>query len=92
MDKTKTDFVTAEEILSQSHVLILHNDDINDINHVVTCLIICCGHQPMQAQQCASIAHNNGKVDIKYGDFDDLYEMHKSLEANDLTTTLEKNN
>jgi ATP-dependent Clp protease adaptor protein ClpS len=35
--------------------LILYNDDINTFDHVIKSLVEICGHDPVQAEQCAMI-------------------------------------
>lgn len=52
--------------------IILHNDDVNTFDHVIDCLIEICGHEPIQAEQCAHIVHYNGKCSVKRGTFDQL--------------------
>ena len=52
--------------------LILHNDDVNTFDHVIDCLMEICGHDPIQAEQCAWIVHYNGKCSVKRGTFDQL--------------------
>ena len=52
--------------------IVLHNDDVNTFDHVIMCLIDICGHDEIQAEQCASIVHYNGKCSVKRGTFDQL--------------------
>lgn len=52
--------------------IVLHNDDVNTFDHVINCLIDICGHEPIQAEQCATIVHYNGKCSVKRGTFDQL--------------------
>ncbi|NBW18604.1 MAG: ATP-dependent Clp protease adaptor ClpS, partial [Caulobacteraceae bacterium] len=54
----------------------LHNDNHNTFNHVVYCLVDACGHNEMQAHQCALIVHNVG--------------VHEYFLKNKLKSTLEK--
>ncbi|MCB9183612.1 MAG: ATP-dependent Clp protease adaptor ClpS [Flavobacteriales bacterium] len=64
-----------EEVQSETGTLreiILHNDDVNTFDHVITCLVEICGHDPIQAEQCAYIVHYNGKCSVKRGTFDQL--------------------
>lgn len=55
--------------LEKTHRLILKNDDENDYMFVIACLMRFCNHDKEQAEQCAIIAHNNDKCDIKSGNF-----------------------
>ena len=42
--------ILVEEILTDSHRLVLHNDDFNTFDFVIECLIEICGHTEEQAQ------------------------------------------
>lgn len=81
----------VEEILSKPYKLILHNDDVNSFDHVISCLVKICEHEVEQATQCAFMVHNNGKCDVKYGDFDTISKMKSRLKANSLSVTMEVN-
>lgn len=59
--------------------VILHNDDVNTFEHVIISLMEICGHEPLQAEQCAWIVHNNGKCSVKRGRFDALKPMCEAL-------------
>jgi len=39
---------------------------------VIESLVDICGHDPIQAEQCAWIVHHNGKCSVKRGTFDQL--------------------
>lgn len=84
--KTKLD-----EILSQPFKLILHNDDFNTFEWVITCLMKVCGHEFEQASQCAHIVHFNGECEVKYGDFDVLSTMKDKLANAGLSVTISTN-
>jgi len=45
-----------------SHKLVLYNDDKHDFLYVIACLIRCCKHDPIQAEQCAVITHREEGV------------------------------
>lgn len=53
--------------MSSDFKLIIFNDDVNTFDDVIELLINCCGHTDIQAEQCASIIHNNGKATVKIG-------------------------
>lgn len=64
-----------EEVLCENgpvKEIILHNDDVNTFDHVIASLVEICGHDPIQAEQCAWIVHHNGKCSVKRGTFDQL--------------------
>jgi len=47
--------------------LYLLNDEVNSFEYVVKVLMSMCGHNAYQAEQCATITHNNGKSHIYSG-------------------------
>jgi len=61
-----------DQDLSVMREIILHNDDVNTFEHVIQCLIDFCGHDAIQAEQCAWIVHYNGKCSVKRGTYSDL--------------------
>ena len=69
--------------------LVLHNDDVNTFDHVIISLIEVCGHEPMQATQCAHIVHNNGKCSVKRGTFDRLEPRCTALQDRGLSADIE---
>ncbi len=79
-----TDFSTGD-----GHFLILHNDDINTFMFVIDSLIEVCGHDPIQAEQCAFITHHQGECDIKKGDAETLKPMQLDLLTRGLQVTIE---
>ena len=81
----------ADEILSKPYKLILHNDDHNTFDWVITCLMNVCKHEYEQANQCAHIVHFKGECDVKYGEFKILSEMKDKLQNAGLSVTIEEN-
>ena len=69
--------------------LILHNDDINTFDYVITSLVDICHHEVHQAEQCAYIVHHNGKCDVKNGSFDVLHPMKDQLSSKGLSVTID---
>jgi len=69
--------------------IILYNDEVNTFEHVIYCLIRYCGHDPVQAEQCASIVHANGKIDIKRGSLDEIVPINNALVYEKLLTEIE---
>lgn len=70
----------------EKHTLILYNDEINTFNHVIKSLVEVCGHDPVQAEQCALIVHLKGSCEIKSGIREVLLAMSRSLNAKGLTS------
>jgi len=64
--------------------LILFNDEINTFDHVIKSLVEVCGHDSLQAEQCALIVHFKGKCEVKSGSREILQSMCKSLNAKGL--------
>lgn len=59
--------------------LIVFNDDVNTFDHVIESLIKVCEHDALQAEQCTSIIHYNGKCDVKHGSYEALEIMCTGL-------------
>jgi ATP-dependent Clp protease adaptor protein ClpS len=81
-----------EEVLLESgpvRELILHNDDVNTFDHVIESLVEICGHDEIQAEQCAWIVHYNGKCSVKRGTFDNLEPRCTALLDRGLSATIQ---
>jgi ATP-dependent Clp protease adaptor protein ClpS len=74
---------------SESNTLILYNDDFNTFDHVIKSLVEVCGHDPVQAEQCALIVHFKGSCDVKTGIFEVLNAMSRSLNLKGLNSKVE---
>jgi ATP-dependent Clp protease adaptor protein ClpS len=73
----------------ESSTLILYNDDVNTFDHVIKSLVEVCGHDPVQAEQCALIVHFKGSCEVKTGLLEVLTAMSKSLNAKGLNSKVE---
>ena len=71
---------------SESSTLVLYNDDINTFDHVIKSLVEVCGHNSVQAEQCAMIVHFKGSCEVKIGLVEVLNAMSRSLNAKGLNT------
>jgi ATP-dependent Clp protease adaptor protein ClpS len=69
--------------------LILYNDDVNTFEHVIKSLVEICGHDTVQAEQCAMIVHFKGSCEIKIGIVGVLNAMSRSLNAKGLNSKVE---
>ncbi len=85
--ETQEDILT-DVLLDDEWSLTLFNDNHNTFDHVIECLITTCGHDALQAEQCAMIVHFKGKCTVKTGSYDDLAPMYKQLAERDLTVEL----
>mgnify|MGYP001956427314 FL=1 len=84
---------TQEDVLSEVSLdgdwhVVLYNDNHNTFDHVIDCLIHTCGHDALQAEQCAMIVHFKGKCTVKSGSYNELAPIHESLTEKDLTVEL----
>jgi ATP-dependent Clp protease adaptor protein ClpS len=70
--------------------LILYNDEINTFDHVIRSLVEICGHDSVQAEQCALIVHLKGSCDIKLGIREVLQAMSRSLNSKGLNSQVLK--
>ncbi len=78
----------SDEVTPDEKELILYNDDVNTFEYVINTLIEVCGHDPLQAEQCALTAHFNGKCGIKNGPFDVLKPVYDEMTNRELTVTI----
>ena len=73
----------------KTHKLVLYNDSVNDYNYIMACLIRFCKHDPIQAEQCAIIAHNVGQCSVKSGDFLEMLEIKSTFEELQIKSEIE---
>jgi ATP-dependent Clp protease adaptor protein ClpS len=73
----------------KTHKLTIYNDDVNTYEYIIACLIRFCKHEPIQAEQCAVIAHNKGKCTVKTGKFDELFDIQADLSSMEILTEIE---
>ena len=81
--------VDIAEAVADGWQIVLYNDDHNTFDHVIECLMAYCGHEVLQAEQCALIVHTRGKCSVKNGDFDELQPICTALLERDLTAEVE---
>ncbi len=75
--------------LLESHSLVVYNDDVNSFDHVIESLIKVCRHDPIQAEQCTWIIHNNGKCQVKVGNYEKLEPMCTALLDRGISAVIE---
>lgn len=73
----------------KTHKITLYNDDKLSFEYITACLIEICGHTPIQAEQCAILAHNRGHIDVASGSFDKMYEILETLDYIKVEVSLE---
>ncbi|MDD4819934.1 MAG: ATP-dependent Clp protease adaptor ClpS [Flavobacteriales bacterium] len=59
--------------------LVLHNDDVHSFDFVIDALVEICGHEPLQAEQCATLVDATGQCVVKSAPFDVVVVMCKEL-------------
>ena len=74
----------------EKYSLILYNDEINTFDHVIKSLVEVCGHDSVQAEQCALIVHLKGSCEIKSDIREVLLVMSRSLNAKGLNSQVIK--
>lgn len=70
--KTKINKSPKANKVSESHCILVFNDNVNSFSHVIECFVNILKYDYSQAEQCAIIIHNNGKYAVKLGDFEYL--------------------
>ena len=89
MDTQLLEQPLIQEKAEQVRDLILHNDDVNTFEFVIDVLVEVCGHNPLQAEQCAFIVHQNGKCGIKRGSYEVLKPMCVALLDKGLSASID---
>lgn len=88
--KWKTRESEDTDVLTEElHNLIVWNDDVNTFDWVIESLVDICGHESMQAEQCALIIHHKGKCGVKRGSFDDLRPQAEALIDRGIQATID---
>ncbi len=78
--------------INEQHQLILYNDNYHSFDYVIDSLVDICGHSCNQATQCASIAHFNGKCQVRVGNIENLKQMQERLVECSFTVEIEQIN
>lgn len=68
--------------------LMLINDDVNSFDHVIRSLVDVCGHDEIQAEQCAVLNHIKGGCVIKIADVRTVEKMRMKLRELSLDTVV----
>ena len=78
--------VFSKEELMKS--LVLFNDDHNTFDFIISSLVDVCEHNSEQAENCALIAHYNGKCQIKKGIIDKLRPLYVEMTNRQITVDI----
>ena len=74
-NSTKTEEFAELDVVTEDsklYTITLYNDDFNTFDWVIECLTKYCGHDFIQAEQCATLVHYKGKCIVKSGSIDKL--------------------
>ena len=69
--------------------LVVWNDEVNTFEWVIATLILVCGHNAEQAEQCAMIIHTKGKYSVKEGSYEFLKPMCDAITERSIGATIE---
>ena len=94
IQEIKSSVETEEEVLVDINIddgwkLVVYNDDHNTFDHVIGCLVSSCGHELLQAEQCAMRIHYKSRCIVKSGSFTHLKLLCTSLLESDITAAVE---
>ena len=78
--------VSNKEELMKS--LVLFNDDHNTFDFIISSLVDVCEHNFEQAENCALIAHYNGKCQIKKGVIEKLRPLYVEMTNRQITVDI----
>lgn len=79
-----------EADVNTAWAVVLYNDDVNTFEWVIECLVKYCGHDEMQAEQCAWFVHTKGRYPVKHGELEDLMPVCSALCDMGLSAKLEQ--
>jgi ATP-dependent Clp protease adaptor protein ClpS len=93
--KAHTETETLEEVAigtqtEKAKALLIWNDDVTTFDWVIQTLQEVCGHEYIQAVQCAHIVHNTGKCPVKSGTLKKLQPMLWEILERKITATIEE--
>jgi ATP-dependent Clp protease adaptor protein ClpS len=70
--------------------VILHDDDHNTFDHVVTCLMDVCAQNYLQAVSCATLVHQNSRCSVFVDVWDECEDVRTELSDLGLMVTTSK--
>ncbi len=79
-----------ETLVDSGWVVMLYNDEVNTFDWVIECLIKYCGHDTLQAEQCAWFVHTKGSYPVKHGELEKLIPVCNALCEKGLAAKLEQ--
>ncbi len=82
----ETDVLTEDAVTLH---LIVWNDEVNTFDWVIDTLMDICGHERVQAEQCAMLIHTKGKYAVKNGSYDILKPQCDAITERLINATIE---
>lgn len=70
--------------------VILNNDNHNTFDHVIECLIEVCGHNYLQAVQCATLTHGAKRCSVYVDSYDACENVREELVKEGLDVVITK--
>jgi ATP-dependent Clp protease adaptor protein ClpS len=89
MDILTEELVQVAEEVTLTKSVILYNDDVNTFDFVIDTLVDICGHDTVQAEQCAWLVHLKGKCAVKNGSAEKLLPVKTALLDRGLSAVIE---
>jgi ATP-dependent Clp protease adaptor protein ClpS len=89
LDPSKEQDTEVLVLLDKGYQLIVWNDEVNTFEWVIDTLMEVCGHERIQAEQCAWLIHTCGKYAVKEGDYDTLKPMCDAITERGIGATLQ---
>ena len=80
MDRSKL-FTNTKKRKPRRKRLFIHliNDDVNSFEYVIHCLMSICGHNAIQAEQCAMLVHGTGSTIVESGFSPEIFQTYTLL-------------
>ena len=72
-----------------NHSLVVWNDEVNTFDWVIDTLMDVCGHERVQAEQCAMLIHTKGKYAVKQGSYEFLKPQCDAITERLINATIE---
>lgn len=76
--------------IQTTYRLVLLNDDVNNFDYVVKCLVKICQFDIERAEQCTLLTHLNGQYAILSGEKSKLESIQNQLNEKNIRTKIDK--
>ncbi len=73
-----------------NYEIFIIDDDVHSFDDVITALVEICGHNRVQAEQCAVITHNKGQCSVFIDKHDISMECYEDLVKTGLNCRIHK--